>query len=172
MTEANTELTIAQLDGFESEFARVIESLVDEQSIRAAQAQFLGKKGRLAEVMKILGKLPQQDRAKVGAVANRVKNTIEHEVAHQRRQPPLLAEELRLGGADRLLVDERNDRAGELVSGGGDPGDQLIGRHRGTTKDQAFAMVWNATGSLIAISASILRLSAMPDVPSLPISFE
>ncbi|MBA3499814.1 MAG: phenylalanine--tRNA ligase subunit alpha [Deltaproteobacteria bacterium] len=83
MIDPNTELTIAQLDSFESEFAKMIEPLVDEQSIRAAQAQFLGKKGRLADVMKVLGKLPPGDRPKVGTVANRVKQTIEHECARR-----------------------------------------------------------------------------------------
>jgi phenylalanyl-tRNA synthetase alpha chain len=83
MTEPSTELTIAQLDSFEVEFAKLIEPLVDEQSIRAAQAQFLGKKGRLADVMKVLGKLPPADRAKVGAAANKVKQTIENEVARR-----------------------------------------------------------------------------------------
>ena len=36
----------------------------------------------------------------------------------------------------------------------------------------AETIFWNATGSLIAISASILRLSSMFAPPSLPISFE
>jgi phenylalanyl-tRNA synthetase alpha chain len=83
MTEPTAELTIAQLDSFEVEFAKLIEPLVDEQSIRAAQAQFLGKKGRMADVMKVLGKLPGPDRAKVGAAANKVKQTIENEVARR-----------------------------------------------------------------------------------------
>ena len=83
MSDTSAELTIAQLDQFEIEFARAIEALVDEQAIRAVQAQFLGKKGRVAELMKVLGKLPQQDRAKVGAAANRVKQTIENEVARR-----------------------------------------------------------------------------------------
>ncbi|MBA3818991.1 MAG: phenylalanine--tRNA ligase subunit alpha [Deltaproteobacteria bacterium] len=76
-------LTIQQLDGFETEFARAIEPLADEQSIRAVQAQFLGKKGKLAEAMKVLGKLPAEERPKVGAASNKVKQTIEHEVARR-----------------------------------------------------------------------------------------
>ncbi|MBA3391144.1 MAG: phenylalanine--tRNA ligase subunit alpha [Deltaproteobacteria bacterium] len=80
---ALAELTIQQLDGFATEFARAIEPLVDEQSIRAVQAQFLGKKGKVGEVLKIVGKLPPADRAKVGAAGNKIKNTIEHEVARR-----------------------------------------------------------------------------------------
>ncbi|MDQ3368596.1 MAG: phenylalanine--tRNA ligase subunit alpha [Myxococcota bacterium] len=76
-------LTIQQLDAFASEFARAIEPLADEQSIRAVQAQFLGKKGKLADAMKVLGKLPAEERPKVGAASNKVKQTIEHEVARR-----------------------------------------------------------------------------------------
>src|SRR5262249_58908810 len=45
--------------------------------IRAAQAQFLGKKGKVSELMKELGKLPPGERPAVGAAANKVKQTIE-----------------------------------------------------------------------------------------------
>jgi len=84
MSELNqTDLTIQQLDLFESEFSSVIAPLADEQAIRAAQAQFLGKKGKLADAMKVLGKLPPGDRPRVGAVANRIKATIENEVARR-----------------------------------------------------------------------------------------
>jgi len=77
------ELAIQQLDSFASEFARAIEPLIDEQSIRAAQAQFLGKKGKVADVMKILPQLPPDARKHVGAAANKIKQTIEHEVARR-----------------------------------------------------------------------------------------
>ena len=49
----------------------MIQPLADEQSIRAAQAQFLGKKGKVSELMKELGKLPAGDRPQVGAAATR-----------------------------------------------------------------------------------------------------
>ena len=53
---------IANLETLGDEFAAMIQPLVDEQAIRAAQAQFLGKKGKVSELMKELGKLPPQDR--------------------------------------------------------------------------------------------------------------
>jgi phenylalanyl-tRNA synthetase alpha chain len=71
-----TQDLVAELDRLGSEFDGVIAPLVDEQAIRAAQAQFLGKKGRASEVMKALGKLPPADRPIVGAAANRVKDAI------------------------------------------------------------------------------------------------
>ena len=72
---------IASLDRLTEELANAIRPLADEQGIRAAQAAFLGKKGKLSEVMKELGRLPPADRPEVGAAANRVKQDIEAQVA-------------------------------------------------------------------------------------------
>ena len=68
---------IANLDQLGDEFLVAIRPLADEQAIRAAQAQFLGKKGKVSEVMKELSKLPPADRPLVGAAVNKVKQTIE-----------------------------------------------------------------------------------------------
>jgi phenylalanyl-tRNA synthetase alpha chain len=72
---------IANLERLDDEFLAVIQPLTDEQSIRTAQAGFLGKKGKLSEVMKELSRLPASDRPQVGAVANKVKQAIEDRVA-------------------------------------------------------------------------------------------
>jgi phenylalanyl-tRNA synthetase alpha chain len=72
---------IEQLERLRGEFAAVIEPLVDEQAIRAAQAQFLGKKGQVSALMKELGRLPAADRPRVGEVVNRVKGDIETAVS-------------------------------------------------------------------------------------------
>jgi len=72
---------IASLERLDDEFVAVIRPLVDEQGIRAAQAGFLGKKGKLSELMKELGRLPAGDRPQVGAAANKVKQAIEDRVA-------------------------------------------------------------------------------------------
>jgi phenylalanyl-tRNA synthetase alpha chain len=74
---------IASLEKLGSEFQEVIRPLADEQAIRAAQAQFLGKKGKVSEVMKELGRLPPADRPLVGAAVNRVKAEIEEHVARR-----------------------------------------------------------------------------------------
>jgi phenylalanyl-tRNA synthetase alpha chain len=68
---------ISSLERLNSEFAQAIAPLADEQAIRAAQAQFLGKKGKVSELMKELGKLPPNDKPVVGAAANKVKQAIE-----------------------------------------------------------------------------------------------
>ncbi|MGE0869403.1 MAG: phenylalanine--tRNA ligase subunit alpha [Kofleriaceae bacterium] len=74
---------IASLEQLGTEFLAVIQPLADEQEIRAAQAQFLGKKGKVSEVMKELGKLPPSDRPLVGAAVNKVKQAIEQQVAER-----------------------------------------------------------------------------------------
>jgi len=71
-----TQELISELDRLGAEFDQVIAPLADEQAIRAAQAKFLGKKGRVSELMKQLGKLPPADRPQVGQVVNRVKDGI------------------------------------------------------------------------------------------------
>lgn len=78
---STTSEIIARLDRLAHEFETAIQPLADEQSIRAAQAQFIGKKGNVSEVMKELGRLPAADRPVVGAAANRVKQAIEQRTA-------------------------------------------------------------------------------------------
>lgn len=67
---------ITQLEGLEARFAETIAPLTDEQEIRNAQAQYLGKKGQVSVLMRQMGKLAPDERKSVGAVFNRVKTTI------------------------------------------------------------------------------------------------
>jgi phenylalanyl-tRNA synthetase alpha chain len=72
---------IADLERLGAAFAAEIEGLSTEQEIRAAQARYLGKKGKASELMKTLGRLPAEDRPAVGEAANRTKVRIESAVA-------------------------------------------------------------------------------------------
>ena len=74
---SDTNELIESIERLGGEYEVVVGPLADEQAIRAAHAQFLGKKGRVSELMKDLGKLPPKDRPTVGAAANKVKQTIE-----------------------------------------------------------------------------------------------
>ena len=74
---------IANLERLGDEFLVVIQPLADEQAIRAAQAQYLGKKGKVSELMKELGKLPAAEKPLVGAAANKVKQSIEDSTAQK-----------------------------------------------------------------------------------------
>jgi phenylalanyl-tRNA synthetase alpha chain len=72
---------IADLDRLSAEFSVEIDGLATEQEIRAAQARYLGKKGKASELMKTLGRLPPEDRPAVGEAANRTKTQIEAAVS-------------------------------------------------------------------------------------------
>ena len=73
----NAATLIAELDRLAGEFAGEIGGLATEQEIRLAQARYLGKKGKVSELMKALGRLPAEDRPAVGEAANRAKGSIE-----------------------------------------------------------------------------------------------
>ncbi len=68
---------IAEFDRLAGEFHTDITSLVTESDIRGAAAKYLGKKGRVSELMRLLGTVPGPERGPVGAAANRAKSGIE-----------------------------------------------------------------------------------------------
>jgi phenylalanyl-tRNA synthetase alpha chain len=76
---------VAELDRLAAELVAELAGLATEQEIRAAQARYLGKKGRLGEPMKALGRLPAEDRPAVGEAANRAKGVIESAVDERLR---------------------------------------------------------------------------------------
>ena len=81
MSSAETSSIITELERLGDGFVAEIGSLESEQDIRLAQARYLGKKGKLSELMKVLGRLPSTDRPAVGEAANRAKARIETAVA-------------------------------------------------------------------------------------------
>ena len=80
MSSADTTKLIAELDRLAAEFAGEIGALATEEEIRLAQARYLGKKGKVSDLMKALGKLPPAERPAVGEAANRAKSGIESAV--------------------------------------------------------------------------------------------
>jgi phenylalanyl-tRNA synthetase alpha chain len=68
---------IANLRRLGEEFSAEIAGLATEQEIRLAQARYLGRKGRVTDLMKALGKIPPEDRPRVGEAANQVRDAIE-----------------------------------------------------------------------------------------------
>ena len=78
-----------------AQLTRDLETLADETStalsgasdvaaVEAIELDVLGKKGRLTAVLRGIGALPAEDRPKVGAIANRVRGTIETAIAARR----------------------------------------------------------------------------------------
>ena len=83
MSSADTSKLIAELDRLAGEFAGEIGGLATEEEIRNAQARYLGKKGKVSDLMKALGKLPPAERPAVGEAANRAKSSIERAVGER-----------------------------------------------------------------------------------------
>jgi phenylalanyl-tRNA synthetase alpha chain len=101
---------IAEFEKLRGEFGAEIAALATEQEIRAAQARYLGKKGRLSELMKLLGRVPPAERAAVGAKANEAKGGIEG----------LVEERLRALG-DAALAADRQRTVDVTLPGRGEP---------------------------------------------------
>jgi phenylalanyl-tRNA synthetase alpha chain len=74
---------IAELRRLSEEFLAEIAGLHAEQDIRLAQARYLGRKGRLTEVMKALGRIPAEERPKVGEAANQTRAVIEQKMGER-----------------------------------------------------------------------------------------
>ena len=105
---------ISNLERLGDEFLSTIQPLSDEQAIRLAQAQYLGKKGRVSELMKELGKLPAGDRPQVGAAANKVKQTIEEQVAKRLGELVDAAAKIDLARSADVTLPARPVAAGHL----------------------------------------------------------
>jgi phenylalanyl-tRNA synthetase alpha chain len=72
---------VARIQELGEEFSAAIEPLTDEQEIRVAQARFLGKKGKVSSLMKLMGKVAAADRPRIGEAFNRIKDAITAAVA-------------------------------------------------------------------------------------------
>ena len=70
---------LKSLEHLQEELDKVINQARDEPALVNLKASFLGKKGKLTEVLKGLGKLNPEDRPEVGAKANEVKEALEGE---------------------------------------------------------------------------------------------
>ena len=75
-----TDLT-RDLEGLRDEALDAIESAADVPALEAIELDVLGRKGRLTTVLRGIGALPAEDRPRVGAVANDVRQAIEDSLA-------------------------------------------------------------------------------------------
>jgi phenylalanyl-tRNA synthetase alpha chain len=72
------------LETLATETSAALAGAPDVAAVEAIELDVLGKKGRLTGVLRGIGALPADDRPKVGAVANRVRSSIEAAVAERR----------------------------------------------------------------------------------------
>src|SRR2546423_1280475 len=97
-----------------AELAGEIAPLSTEQEIRAAQARYLGKKGRVSDLMKLLGRVPPAERAAVGARANEAKAAIEGAVEARLRGLADAALAVALRRSVGVTLPARGERPGTL----------------------------------------------------------
>jgi phenylalanyl-tRNA synthetase alpha chain len=105
---------IEDLGRLSDEFSREIGALATEQDIRLAQARFLGRKGRVTELMKALGRIPAADRPRVGEAANRARDLIESAVSVRLRALQELALQTELARSEDVTLPARGDLPGTL----------------------------------------------------------
>jgi len=72
----NPKEIIAKLRELAESFASSLNNLDTEQDIRDLQAQYIGKKGEISQLQKMLGKIPPEARKEVGQAFNAVKQSI------------------------------------------------------------------------------------------------
>jgi len=93
------------LTHLQDEALETLAQVSDAAALEAWRVRFLGRKGALAEAMKVLGSLPREERPAYGAAVNEVKATLE--TAFRERQEALKAEalatELAAGAVDVTL---------------------------------------------------------------------
>ncbi|HBT38997.1 MAG: Phenylalanine--tRNA ligase alpha subunit [Thermotoga sp. 50_1627] len=90
---------------FEEMKERVLKEINDAQDVAQLEkirVNYLGKKGILTEQMRSIGKLPPEERPKVGQVLNELKETIERALEERKRVLEATEEERRL---QRLWID-------------------------------------------------------------------
>ena len=73
------------LEALRADALASIEHATDTAALEALELDVLGKKGRLTAVLRGIGALPAEDRPKVGAVANAVREAIESALAERGR---------------------------------------------------------------------------------------
>ncbi|MFB3118197.1 MAG: phenylalanine--tRNA ligase subunit alpha, partial [Myxococcota bacterium] len=93
---------VDNLERLEEEACREIAAAATLQALTEVRARYLGKKGSVAEVLRGIGDLAGDQRARIGQLANSAKRRIEMVVSERRRA-------LERGQRDRTLGAERLD---------------------------------------------------------------
>ncbi len=89
-----------QLNALVPEFDAALPQARDADSLEALRVEFLGRKGRLAQIMSGLGRLAAEDRPQVGKVANQVKETLTERFETQKVSLERGKDEAALAGFD------------------------------------------------------------------------
>ena len=76
---------ISDIEGIESSALRELEAASESGELDRWRIAYLGRRGRLTQILRSLGGLPPEERGSVGAAANRTKATLEERLAERVR---------------------------------------------------------------------------------------
>ena len=80
----------------------IVKNITDKASLEAFRVEYLGKKGKLTDVLRGMGKLSAEERPVIGQLANEVRAFIEEEIAK-------ISEELEKAETARKIAEETID---------------------------------------------------------------
>jgi phenylalanyl-tRNA synthetase alpha chain len=86
----------AQLEGMRERALTAVASAVDPDELDRVASSFLGRKGELRTLLGGIGRLPAEDRPRVGAMANPIREAVEAAVESRRQRLEAIAVEVRL----------------------------------------------------------------------------
>ncbi len=85
-----------QLDELRSRALAAVAKADDPAELDAVEADYLGRKGELRELLGNIGKLPTEDRPKVGALANPIREELEASFSARRARLNEIALDVRI----------------------------------------------------------------------------
>lgn len=91
-----------RLKKIESEAARALTDITDLEQLEALRVEFLGKKGRITEVLRQMGKLSAEERPQIGQAANFLKERLHNIIENKKTE---IEQEVRV----RKMEEERID---------------------------------------------------------------
>ena len=99
------------LDDLKAEATAAIQSAADPATLEKLRVEWLGKKGRVTDLLKSLGKLDADERPKVGAEINAVKQLLNEQISERKEtlQQATIAAQLAAESLDVTLPGRRED---------------------------------------------------------------
>ena len=99
------------LDELKAEATAAIESAADSAALEKLRVEWLGKKGRVTDLLKSLGQLNADERPKVGAEINAVKQLLNEQISERKEtlQQAAIAAQLSAEALDVTLPGRRED---------------------------------------------------------------
>ena len=99
------------LDDLKAEAIAAIESAADSAALEKLRVEWLGKKGRVTDLLKSLGQLNADERPKVGAEINAVKQVLNEQISERKEtlQQAAIAAQLSAEALDVTLPGRRED---------------------------------------------------------------